>query len=87
MADDDGIRLRNVSPFGDVDVPDLGQIVQFHHEVVVVDETVAARLIETGHFTAVAKPGPKTEDDPPAPAGDTDPATAGDQPTTAGADQ
>lgn len=66
MADDDGIRLRNVSTYGDLDVPDLGLIVEFHHEVVVADEALAGRLIDSGHFTAVNRPGPKTGQPTPA---------------------
>lgn len=60
MADDAGTRLRNVSDYGDVDVPDLGLIIEAKHEVVVADADLAQRLIDTGAFIAVGKPGPKT---------------------------
>lgn len=62
MSDDDGIRLRNTSTYGDLDVPDLGQVVAHLHEIVVADVEIAQRLIETGHFIEVAKPGPKPAD-------------------------
>lgn len=63
MADDAGTRLRNVSDYGDIEVPDLGIIVPARHEVVVEDTDLADRLIDTGAFIAVAKPGPKTDTD------------------------
>lgn len=74
MSDDDGTRLRNVSPFGDIDVPDLGQIIAARHEVVVADTALAGRLIDTGHFVEVAKPGPKTDT--------TEATTTGEEPTS-----
>lgn len=63
MADDAGTRLRNVSDYGDIEVPDLNVIVPSAHEVVVEDTDLAQRLIDTGHFIAVGKPGPKTGTD------------------------
>lgn len=62
MSDDNGTRLRNTSTLGAVDVPDLGQIIEHLHEVVVEDIKLAERLVATGHFIEVAKPGPKPAD-------------------------
>ena len=62
MADDAGTRLRNVSDYGDIEVPDLGLVVEAKHEVVVADADLAQRLIDTGAFIPVGKPGPKAGD-------------------------
>lgn len=83
MADDAGTRLRNVSDYGDIFAPDLGFVVPARHEVVVADTELAERLISTGAFIAVGKPGPKPADQPP-PA--SDPQTPPTTPADAAAD-
>ena len=96
MADDAGTRLRNVSDYGDLDVPELGFVIAAKHEVVIADADLAQRLIDTGAFIAVAKPGPKPAADAtppdtvapaddtttPTPTGDETDTTTGEEPTS-----
>lgn len=49
-------RVRNVSVYGDLEVPELGIIIPFQHEAV-VDATIAESLIAAGNFVAVNRAG------------------------------
>lgn len=86
MADDAGTRLRNVSDYGDIEVPDLGMVVEARHEIVVADADLAQRLIDTGAFIPVSRPGPKPASDSATTSSDASSATTTSTPSGAGTD-
>lgn len=47
------VRIKNVSGYGDLDVPALRRIVPAGAEVDVADDQLAQSLIDGGHFAAV----------------------------------
>jgi hypothetical protein len=66
-------KIKNVSPFGDLDVPSLGIIVKLGESVDVSDEAAASLLEQPIHWAAgdsapVAQPTPEAPDAPVAPA-------------------
>ncbi|MET3635663.1 hypothetical protein [Curtobacterium oceanosedimentum] len=51
------VRIKNVSGYGDLDVPALRRIVPAGAEVDVADDALAQSLIDGGHFTAATGDG------------------------------
>lgn len=48
------VTLRNVSDQGDLEVPELGVVVEYRHEVT-VDREFADRLLPSGNFVEVKR--------------------------------
>jgi hypothetical protein len=60
----DPVRLKNVSPFGDVDVPDVGTIVKDGDFIEVTDPQIVENLIVSGHFALADKKATVPETEP-----------------------
>lgn len=58
------VRLKNVSPLGDVDVPDTGTIVKDGDFLEVTDPRIVENLIASGHFVLADKKTTVPETEP-----------------------